>query len=187
MGDKNLQWSVSEDRILTLGTRSCSGCWGKGTVATEQPCKTCKGTAKGPRGGRGKCRDCFHGHVWDQNIRETCGKCKGSLVEPASRYDYTPDNFLRNYFEVKVIRSGRKPLWVESWLGVGLYSTTDYGRYKSQNDDELAEDVIKHNTQFCNVVDKEMRLAKHILILCHDQGYSVLAEFVGNTVPAFAT
>ena len=91
--------------------------------------------------------------------------------------DAMPDEMFKA-LSFKVYRSGRVQTTVESLLGVGVYSCTDYGRHKHQTDEELIAKVREHSyVQACKVVDKNLKVCDHVGIFTNDNGYSVIPVY----------
>ena len=118
----------------------------------------------------------------------TCGNCNGTGEVMEDVCSYVPFSLLDNV-PVRVIRSNHRQSFAEAYLGVGLWSSTDYGRHKAQTDEELINQVREAKSfQPIKVVKKlpelekyvsryDLTLPKAIVILCNDNGYSVLAEY----------
>src|SRR5437867_7847602 len=110
-----------EDGRLVLERRECRQCWGRGTVATKARCPKCRGTGKGPRGGRNGCRDCHgFGTAYDQDQRVTCPTCDGHPegFEGETRYDSAPEGMLDTIPVVAYVRESSLNL-AETMLGHG--------------------------------------------------------------------
>lgn len=158
-------------------------------------CPKCKGTG---RRGSGRCRECnakdgyfsIHsprkpGYVPDYKkfTLTTCRSCGGSW-EKAHNEDLT-DTLPRDVIldiPIEVNRSLRPQTWLEHHFGAGVYSCTDYGRWKDQSDEVLIEkfhDDVKHGSFPTRQATKytrrdDMRLCDKLVILTNDNGYSIL-------------
>lgn len=172
---------------LILGYLNCSSC-SAGTVPSKIDCPKCNGTGNGPRGGKKGCRSCHgFGSAFDHDNRLTCEVCNGNYIDFR---DETPFNFIRlkkNDIEIKVIRDRESRImsWAEQFIGVGLFSCTDYGRHKNMTDDELIESAFKfeeqgyHTTQGIKLVraKNNLSICNYLAIVTGDQGYSVIPVF----------
>lgn len=169
-----------ENGKVILGTKECS--CGDGTIEPLRPCPRYN-----MRQNRIPCPHCGstsrNGHHYLKQPRITCPNCEGTLIIPEGICDNIPDAWWQE-FNFKVYRSERPQTFNEAYLGLGTcFGLTDYGRYKSQTDDEIIADVKKHTwTQAIKVVDKELNLADEIAILCNNNGYSVVAMLKGKPV-----
>jgi hypothetical protein len=168
-------------------------------VFEEVQCWHCEGTGKyeyfitcpnwrkpvAHKPGR-KCEICGsknqHDHkVVGSEIRD-CTICngKGSMME--NLYDSDRGGVWKT-LPVKLIRSNREQTWAEAYLGVGLWSCTDYGAHQKMTDEELIQKLHEERSgyhQFCKYVDKELNVAPEIVVLCNDMGYSVIANMKGG-------
>lgn len=172
-----------ENGKMIFGTRECSQCYGAGKIAKQIPCRTCKGSGRGKRGGARGCKACYgFGHEYDHVNRVVCPTCNGlnsMASEPATRFDTMPDSIWQG-LEFRVVRSNRRQTWSEAYLGYGcVVSVTDYGRHKDMTDDQLIEAVRNGSSshQACKVTREDGTVASFVAILTNDNGYSVVASF----------
>lgn len=175
-----------ENGKLILEKRNCR-CF-SGLMPTRIECPTCNGTGKGVRGGRNGCRKC-HGskYAYDSENMSTCDVCNGNYenFKDESPYDFMRLN--KNDVQIKVVRdyADRAMSFSEQYIGLGLFSCTDYGRHKSQDDNELIESAFhfeengSYSTQGIKLVrDKDdLRICDSVAIVVGDQGYSVIPVF----------
>lgn len=191
-----------ETGTLILESKDCTTCDDErtpvGTIVksfTYKVCQKCKGT--GMRG-RGRCRECNErngyfstvsprkpGYVPDYSQIaeiETCPSCGGNphnaMMEDLT--DYINLDIIRALpFEVRH-RDNARQTFNQAYLGIGtVYSVTDYGRYRTQTDEEIIERVKDGlNPQACNYVDRDtLELCKEIVILTNNNGYSAYASW----------
>jgi hypothetical protein len=176
-----------ENGQLILERKNCRSCR-NGEVATKVDCPKCNGTGKGPRGGKNGCRTCHGSRVhWDWINTQTCPKCEGNYEGFESETPYDHIYIEKNDLPVKVIRDyvKRQMSFAEMYIGMGLFSCTDYGRHKNQNDEELIESAFHFDekgtfwTQGIKLIrdNKDLRICDHLAIVVGDQGYSVLPVF----------
>jgi hypothetical protein len=173
---------------IVLGTKSCHWCGDTkhpGLMASRKTCPKCKGTKRGPRGGRGGCRDCDHnGQVYDHENLITCGACNGTKIVPENICD-TITAAQWQSMEFKVIRdeNGRFG-FNESYLGLGYVSTcVDYGTAWGRNNaDELIEKVKADSNfiQATKIAKNDLTVCKYIAILVSKSGYKIKAVFDGD-------
>lgn len=177
---------IRQGNKIVLGMRQCANCWGKGTMPTYGKCKPCKGTGKGPRGGRNGCHSCSGSRrSYDYDDMKTCETCKGN-PEPANGggipegwTDYLPDGVLQS-LPFKLYRDYCQP-FTESIIGIGtLWAVGDYGALASRTDDDkIIEDVRNSSCgrgiQACALVDNDGELCDHVGIFVGSNGYSVKA------------
>ena len=176
---------TQENGKLVFGPRECTNCWGNGVENRQAPCPTCKGTGRGPRGGKNACRKCVMqgcGYIYIHDV--PCTNCVAKGVPTASasqsdRYDYVSLEIWRS-LTFKVYRSNRPQTGNEAILGHGcISSVTDYGRHKKLSDTELIE-VVKNDkgvVQAATICDENNVLVDHVGIFCHNQGYSLRAVY----------
>lgn len=174
-----------EDGKIVFDFEKCDRCWGDGLGSRKVKCKACRGTGKGPRGGKNTCRKCAMtgcGYVY---IRDgECSNCVGKGLSPeaatmADRYSYVPESLWKG-LTFKVYRSNRPQTGNENMLGVGsAWCTTDYGAHKSLSDEQLIEEVRNRSggVQACKVCDENNIVADHIGIFCSNLGYRVQAVY----------
>lgn len=126
---------------LVMDRHKCWSCAGSGERPTVKvPCPKCEGTGRGPRGGRRGCRKCNGGGYdylrpkdLDIFLPGSCKNCEGSGTLPDNLYDTLPQDVWEN-LDFRVVRTDRGQGWVESYIGVGCYSSTDYGDQWKAND-----------------------------------------------------
>lgn len=123
------------------------------------------------------------GHTLIGTEIKTCETCKGSGVHHENAYDSVPAAIWQG-LTFKVYRSNRKQTMVESLLGVGVYSVTDYGRHQAKTDEDLIEEVRGNTSSathqaISGIVSRadHGRICDHIAIVCSDNGYSVVGYF----------
>lgn len=146
-------------------------------------------------------RNCFSCNgkkviTYPEDYLETCWKCQGDgkIVTEAHPGDILPEgigicNHLKKELwsqlfaemNLKIVRADRKNTFVESFLGVGLYSCTDYGKAWSQSDDEVLKylrgDIEADSTQWIKIIDRDSRvIAQSIIVRITRDGYSVVAS-----------
>jgi len=120
-------------RTLTLERKDCRTCTHgageQGQYTGTKVCPTCKGTGNGPRGGKGKCRDCYGGKQHDFDNPIVCPTCHGDFKDAALETftDYCPTEAVDAMPMIFVVLD-RDNTWNEEYLGLGtVYSVTDYG------------------------------------------------------------
>lgn len=169
---------------IVLGTKPCHWCASTknpGLMASHKTCPKCKGTKRGPRGGRGGCRNCdSNGQVYDYDNLITCGACNGTKIVPETDCDtITAEQW--KAFTFKVIREPNGQFgFNESYLGLGyVWTCGDYGRaWDRNNDAELIETVKNENHYIQGVkIAKDLTVCDHIAILVTKNGYKVKAVF----------
>jgi hypothetical protein len=175
----------ADARTLTLDFKDCY--CDDGTQNGRKDCPTCKGTGCGPRGGKGKCRPC-HGSGWlvDTANPVPCQRCKGDWQHsiPENWTDNAPDAVVQA-LPHKVVRIQRRQTALESLIGIGLWSCTDYGTAWAENDDEALIAKVRadeRHVQACKVTRKTddpqvLALCDGILIDVHPNGYNVVGFF----------
>lgn len=186
-------------RTLTLARKNCHGCYGSGTTATKISCPTCKGTGRGPRGGRGKCLNCFgSGHSWDHENRAICQRCDGINPDKHEAEDWTdrvPAEAL-NALAVEYVTQDRAGTFNEGFLGLGsLWSCTDYGRawdaLTGPNGPrnvvpflaKVVKELLDGGTQACKLLPKDydrksqtQTLPAGVIVQVHRNGYVVIVD-----------
>lgn len=157
------------------------------TTGTYQPCRTCNGTGRGARGGRGGCKTC-HGmrREWRNDIRTKCKSCNGTGIKHSTNLCDTLDTEAALSIPIRIVRSTREQSWTEQHLGIGrIYSCVDYGRSLSRTDDELVAEVREHiargYNQATHFADKSGHLVDVIGVITARTGYTV----VGVNSPSF--
>jgi hypothetical protein len=175
---------------LVLGKKDCY--CGDGTQNGRKDCPTCKGTGNGPRGGARKCRPCMgSGWLTDPDNPVTHDRCGGAweAFEDESLYDFVDGDIVR-LLPVVVRRLNRGQSFLEAYIGVGLYSATDYGRAWDSDDDEALIAKVREDyftVQGTKIARKTAdphiaEMCNHILIDVHPNGYNVVGVF--TTEPA---
>ena len=150
-----------------------------GTQAGRVKCTTCNGTGRGKRGGAGGCKDC-HGFRtrFDQSVRETCTMCDGTgLRKHATICDNADDNVI-DTIPFVVVHRDRALSLTEQYLGMGLFSCTDYGAHKSLTDEQLIDKVRSQCThvQATKIADDDGTIVAAIAIITADHGYTVIGS-----------
>lgn len=179
---------LPDTRVLTLGLKPCTACFGRGTGPTILPCPT---NGRGPRGGARGCRTCNgFGRHYDHDTPVPCDRCHGEPAdkEPETFYDSAPVEALEALIPtLKVARVDRGGTWNEAHLGMGaLWSITDYGRAWNRDDDDaliadIAEKLRKDRVQAINIVqpfdraDTAATLVEQLTIVLHRDGYKLIA------------
>lgn len=169
------------DGKIVLEIKQCGWCDGKGTSPARVRCPKCRGTRRGPRGGRGGC-SCLDGTAYSDTLRETCGRCNGAKTEMETITDYaTPEMWQGMTFKVIREEKGRFG-FNEEYLGVGyVYTCSDYGQAWKNTDESVIADVRKSTGhQACKFAKDDGTLADHIAILVTPNGYKVKAVYGGE-------
>lgn len=188
-----------ENNTLVLGTHECRRCDENNEVRETEylPCRTCKGTGRGPRGGRDGCKECrgLRRRSYDTGRMIPCENCSGTGQEPDDFYDRVPDEIWQS-LDFRVHRNPRRAqTFVEAHIGVGCWSVTDYGQHKNMSDEALIQKVRDDHTggvQACKIIKHtgssykpedppDPTLPDHIGIFTNDNGYFVAAVH-GETV-----
>jgi hypothetical protein len=168
------------DGKIVLETRECSWCNGKGIKPAQVACPLCKGTMRGPRGGRNSCRKCYNGKVASDTLTVPCPRCNGAKIEPETMTDFMPEELWKS-LPFKVIREANGRFgFNENFLGLGyVFTCGDYGAAWTANDEAaLIEDV--RNTrihQACAVAMGDGTLCEYVAILVTPNGYKVRAVY----------
>jgi len=165
-----------ENQKLVLERQPCRSCWGEQTVPTRKVCPVCKGSRRGPRGGRDGCRNCYDGRVYDPTDRVPCTLCTDG-TEPETRYSWLPKGEL-NKLPFGVMRESRSGTWNEEYLGYGfIVSVTDYGRAWNATDEQLLEIVrrqlTEHPTQGTTISDEELNVCPALAVILHYSGFTI--------------
>lgn len=170
---------------LVMDVRSCWSCDGTRKVNEWVKCEACKGTGKVSIRKRCMVCDPKGDHLHNSLIKgkklsigtAVCQSCTdGTQMENIT--DSADDIWKTLNF--KVYRSNRHQTIGESLLGLGCaWSTTDYGRHKSETDEALIENTRNHSyIQACKFAQNDGTICDHVGIFCNDNGYSVKAVFV---------
>lgn len=173
---------LNADRTVTLQTRSClcSNNVRPGYNFGLKACTKCLGTGRTKQGkGKGLCAACYGSR------REVCTKtfvpcarCNSTCTVPETETDYCPKEWVTN-LPMSVDRNPRTQSLLEAYIGVGLFSVTDYGRHKEMSDPELITQIRDGlgSTQLCKMIQSSNilhRFASHLIIRCNNNGYSVI-------------
>ena len=201
---------------IVMERTDCSTCnWQPvpGTMPGKRTCRACGGTGEGPRGGKNKCRGekiagskyaydtCYRGQIIDFDIRIPCYSCEGKYenAQMESPYDYAPGGMLAGLIDsgavgLRVHRVNRGGTAQERLLGVGLWSSTDYGDAWKMPDEDVREKVLgkirDDSTQVVKFTAKAERGAERvtvcaeIVVILHRDGYSVVG--VTKDAPVYA-
>lgn len=176
-----------ENGNIILERKNCTRC-NAGTIPSEITCPKCNGTGNGPRGGKRGCKKCSgFKTVFDHDNRLTCPDCNGDYINAVEETPYDHIYISKNDLDVKVIRDRetREMSWAEQFIGVGLFSCTDYGRHKDMSDDELIESAFHFDekgtfwTQGIKLVRNkhDLSICNYLAIVTGNQGYSVIPIF----------
>lgn len=184
---------------VVLELKDCTACHygtpGKQAKKKWKVCPKCKGTG---RRGNGKCRNCtpsyfgaehIRGHVtfYDHEDLEACSKCGGNYHnrEQESYTDNLPTSVWWG-IPIEVMGSGtRRMSAAEQLFGAGVYTIIDYGRHKSQSDDDLIEYIrdqlntgkTKVQASKCVRSKDDLTFCSGLAILRADQGFSVVPHW----------
>lgn len=175
------------DGKIVLETEPCHWCnlgnppTHPGMMPSTKRCPDCKGTRRGPRGGRGKCRRCLDGTTADFDNLVTCSVCNGTARVPETICStITADQWQSMTFKVIREENGRFG-FNESYLGIGYVSTCgDYGTaWERNNPQELLEYVKTHENyvQATKIAKDDGTVCDHIAILVSRRGYKIKAVF----------
>ena len=163
---------------LQYDFKTCSSCQGSSQIKDLRRCPM-YGKAVNRQPNR-VCPNCNaknkHGHAYlDTGNMKDCHCDDGRLKE--DRYSSVPKSIVDS-LEIRVYRSDRPTTWNEQYLGLGcVFSTNDYGAYKSISDAELIDQVRASGSyiQATKLVDNEDKFCHHLGIFTSQQGYSVKA------------
>ena len=179
-----------ENGVLVMEMRDCSRCYGSGTNPTRKPCARCNGTGRTKGGiGKGNCKasGCYGGMVIDHDHTVVCEKCDGNAVkcQLESPFEYLQWSEIVNNIPFVVSRNDQADQsFMQAYIGVGLYSTTDYGDHIRMSDAELIAKVVDHgsSTQGVKIVRSkdDLRVCHKIVISTNYNGYDVIPYFVGD-------
>lgn len=106
-----------------------------------------------------------------------CKYCEDGFVAE-TLYDYVPLEIWRD-MEFRVFRSTRPTSVLEKLLGVGVFSSVDYGKHKELTDEQLIESVKgkTYQPQGVKIANtKTGKLADFVGIYTSEEGYSVIAS-----------
>ncbi len=128
---------------LVMEHHKCYRCAGSGERPTVTvPCPKCEGTGKGPRGGRRGCKECNgsgNEYLYPADLGiflpGSCSQCGGSGQLPDTLYDTLPKDVWHS-MDFRVVRTNRASGFMEQYIGVGCYSSTDYGDAWESNDNQ---------------------------------------------------
>lgn len=169
-----------------------------GFVAGRKNCPKCKGTRRGPRGGRGGCRECFNGKVADFDNPVQCPRCEGTKEVEETYCSRPSEDIVRQILENREIRvffAQRGMSFNESYLGLGLIGgCTDYGRtwkeLESRSQEvidtfikKVYEEIVRRSNQVCHITKSknDLTLFHHAVIIVNPDGYSVRPSFTDDS------
>jgi hypothetical protein len=129
----------------------------------------------------GKCPVCGtkskEGHKVIGNRVIDCPICEGKGTRTEDRFDFDTIGCWKE-LHIVIVRSEKPQSLAEAYLGVGLFSLTDYGAYKHKTDEEIVSDIHKdRSVQFSSYITKENQAADKLIVICNNNGYSVLPNF----------
>lgn len=179
---------------LDLGMEKCFSCQ-DGTVPGRRPCSSCKGTRRGPRGGRNGCTDCISGTELDWDNPVTCERCNGTGQIERTLMSFMDSQTVRNAmnslaFRLRILDNTQMS-FNESYIGAGkmIMAVTDYGRAYDRVKDrdpqqiehlltEIRDELINDTTiQYCKIYDRDANLCDHIEIIMRKNGYSIRPSY----------
>ena len=171
----------TKDGKIIYEIRPCWSCNGTRVVNEWVTCKRCNGTGKAaPSKPRGRnCPVCGKGSFIRGRVLSIgtakCTQCTdGTQTEDDN--DFIPDAIWRA-IPVKVYRSGRHQTIGESLLGIGIGSTTDYGRSKDWTDEQFItavhDKLMKPSAGQITLPDR-VTLVDHIGVFTNNNGYSII-------------
>lgn len=185
----------AQTRTLHLGRTDCR--CEDGTQNYVGPCPRCDGTGNGPRGGARGCKGCYgSGRKVDPTRTMPCTRCGGDFKDHDEENwtDRVPSEIVQALPHF-IVKSRHRQTFVEAYIGVGLWSCTDYGRRwealeaPDATGDDLIAEVIAEETfvQACKVARKTddprvLSLCDAIVIQVHPNGYNVV-PFYGDLAP----
>lgn len=171
---------LAADGLPIFDIVECWDCHGRKEVTRFDLCPRW-GKANNTEPGR-KCSGCGatrkDGHRTVGQHQESCKACNGEGTRLENRYDHDTSGFWKT-LPMRVFRSDYPQSAMEQYLGVGLCSVMDYGRHKDLTDEALIEKVKSGilAPQYCTYVNAQNIVAVEIVILCNNNGYSVLPVF----------
>lgn len=174
----------TKDGKIVYEIRPCCYCHGTRVVNEWVICKRCNGTGKAdpskPRGrncpvcGKGAHDSFIRGRVLSIGTAK-CTQCTDG-TQPEDANDFIPDS-IWHAIPVKVYRSGRHQTIGENLLGMGICSTTDYGRSKDWTDEQFIAAVhdkhMKPSAIQVTLPDR-VTLVDHIGVFTNNSGYSII-------------
>ena len=174
----------TKDGKIVYEIRPCWSCNGTRVVNEWITCKRCNGTGKAdpnkPRGrncpvcGKDAHNSLIRGKVLSIGTAK-CTQCTDG-TQPEDVNDFIPDTIWRA-IPVKVYRSSRHQTIGESLLGIGICSTTDYGRSKDWTDEQFIAAVhdkhMKPSASQVTLPDR-VTLVDHIGVFTNNNGYSII-------------
>jgi len=174
-----------DTHTLTLGRKDCH--CGDGTMNGSLACPKCGGSGNGPRGGKRGCRQCYgSGKVYDSSIRVTCQFCNGDWQqhEEENWCDRVDDDVVRG-LPFRVTRANREQTFMEAYIGVGLYSVTDYGDAWSRLTDSELTTKVREDINYVQAIKiarktddpQTLEVCDEIVIDVHPNGYTVNGVF----------
>lgn len=187
------------------GHRTCPGCDGTGNGPRGGRGKCRKGFVHTfPLGtvltdGYVIDRPCYRGSKYGERCtvpdfenRIPCPSCNGDyrMADDEGITDQLPQAARELVAALPVVYAkpeNREGNFLESYIGVGLYSCTDYGRWRDKPledlEDHVRDSIRKEWLQACKVVRKsDHRLATHIGIALRRDGYSVYGVIEGRPI-----
>ena len=174
----------TKDGKIVYEIRPCWLCHGTQVCNEWVTCKRCNGTGKAdpskPRGrncpvcGKDAHNSLIRGKVLSIGTAK-CTQCTDG-TQPENPNDFIPDAIWRA-IPVKVYRSSRHQTIGESLLGVGICSTTDYGRSREWTDEQFIAAVhdkhMKPSASQVTLPDR-VTLVDHIGVFTNNNGYSII-------------
>jgi hypothetical protein len=164
---------------------TCWNCKGTGKLTQGILCPNWQKTVKSK--GRGCCEVCGSKNRSDHKVIGSeiveCYTCKGKGMRFEEPTDFD-SKAVWHQIPVIVDRGLREQNLAEAYLGVGLWSTTDYGASQKMSDSELIADIHskgRFSNQFCSYINQETNeVAKRIIIRLNRMGYSVIPDYKGE-------
>lgn len=170
-----------ENNKMVYELEECISCSGSGLYPSHKTCPKCKGTCRGPKGGKNGCKNCYSGTIIDYENKVSCGGCSGTGKKMETRYSHISEQMFKSIpLEVHQGPITRQT-FSEAYLGLGsIASVTDYGKTSKMSDAELISMIVneKHLAgQALGICDKQDNVCKAVVIFKNDNGYSLRARF----------